>query len=262
MHQVSSYIPIQLINGFLYQEVQDFINCYEEMPIPQVQDTRGLAIAWVVNLFGSHILNPDILIKLQNFVDDIQNERDYHTTHWYRILALQATCYSLTHDDTYLQVLLKNMACKQSGNRAYILSLLAFIATLIDFENEDLQESIVYNMEHNYGYWKESLLIGLASKGSVEDKKEWMQSIMLDESLKSNLSDTFGKGFQNRYNTNFFSDSFVRPQLYFLQKLLTTPLTYDMQTNMFFKNPINEYYFNTIKNHPLNKTVFRIKDFI
>jgi hypothetical protein len=243
----------QLINGFIKSELEIFKVQFDERPIPEVQDNRGLAIAWLCYFFRDSITNENSAAIIQ-FVDDVHLRENYSTHWWFRIPALQAAAFILTSDIYYANNLVKLIACEQSWARGFILESLGIISPLLSFNNQYLKEATEKTINRNFGYCEESIILYLTTKGSSNDKINWFEhQYIMDET-------GYYKNFLNELKTagrlcksGFFVRSFNKVKSYLIFKIISQPVFAEFQGKLFGEA---EFEFNELiemeKKHPLN----------
>ena len=245
----------QLINGFINSELELFKEQFDERSIPEVQDNRGLAIAWLCYFFRDSITNENSTAIIQ-FVDNIYVKDNYNTHGWIRIPALQAAAFILTSDIYYANNLVKLIACEQSWARGFILESVGIICPLLSFKNQYLEEAIETTINRNFGYWEDSIIFYLTTKGSVEDKINWFehQYGMDDQGHHKKFLDEL-KTAGRLCKSGFFVRSFNKVKSYLIFKIISQPVFAEFQGKL-FSEPEPEFEFNELiemeKKHPLN----------
>lgn len=174
-------ISKQLINGFIKSELELFKKQFDESPVPEIQDVRSLAIAWVCYYFKESITNENSSALIE-FVDDVYSYKNYTTHSWLRISSLQASVFILTGDVHYANSLLQHIDCGQGWARGFILQAASIITLLISFGNTYLQEATETNIKYSHAYYKENIILYLKTKGAKEEKISWLENqIIADE---------------------------------------------------------------------------------
>ncbi len=251
-------ISIQIINGFINSELELFKKQFNETFVPEVQDKRSLAIAWLCYYFKDSISNENSKNIIQ-FVDEVYSMENYTTYGWFRITALQAAAFILTADTFYANSLVQNIGCGQSWARGFILESAAIVCPLLLFNNSYLRKSTEVNIKHSHGYYKESVILYLSTKGTETEKVNW-----LEEQISSTDKDYIKEFLMNIKNgkkfieTGFFLKAFNKPKSYFIFKMLSQPLlsksapglfddvkiNFNELSNLEKNNPLNSYYFD------------------
>ncbi|WP_276359810.1 hypothetical protein [Daejeonella sp. H1SJ63] len=249
-------ISKQLINGFIKSELELFKEQFDERPIPEVQDNRGLAIAWLCYFFRDSITNENSTAIIQ-FVDDIYSRDNYNTHGWIRISALQAAAFILTSDIHYANSLIRHIACGQSWARGFIIESVSVICPLLSFDNQYLKEGTEINIKHSHGYYEENTILFLSTQGTVEEKKNWLEhQISIDE---MGYHKEFLNGLKKAgklCKSGIFVRRFNKVKSYLIFKLISHPVFAEIQGKLFGeagfefneliemeqKHPLNDYY--------------------
>lgn len=246
-------ISKQLINGFISSELDLFKKQFDESPVTKIQDIRSLAIAWLCYYFKDSI-SKENSAEIIEFVDDVYSLDNYTTHGWSRISALQTAAFILTTDIHYANSLIQHLDCRQSLARGFILKSAGIICPLLSFNNPYLKEATENNIKYSHGYYKENIILYLSTKGTVEEKLNWLEyQISIDE------KDYHRKFFNSlkaagRFNeSGFFVSTFNNVKSYIIFKLFSQPVLAEVQTKLFAEADIN---FNDLidheKKHPLN----------
>jgi hypothetical protein len=251
-------ISKQLINGFIKSELELFKKQFDESLVPEIQDERSLAIAWLCYFFKDCVSRENSLAIIQ-FVDKVDAMDNYNTHGWYRISALQAAAFILTSDIYYANSLIQHIDCGQGWARGFIIESASIICPLLSFNNEHLKKATETNIKYSHGRYEENIILYLSTKGTAEEKVKWLENqISLDENgyhikFLNNLK-TAGRLNQS----GFFVSTFNKVKSYVIFKILSTPFLLKDQPNLFeevdisFKeltaleaqHPLNDYYIN------------------
>lgn len=217
-----------LVNVIIETELELFKQHYSESPILPSQDLRSLAIAWLCFHFSEHISDKNVA-AIKDFVWEKICAEDYNYFGWSRLFALKAANAILIGDDVNL---LAHVSCEQLADRHFALKAVSIIAPSLDFENEVLREAVEYNIAHNQGYADESILLLLRTKGSEEDKKEWIKAQL---SLKeTNSTKLLGKLLTKNacVENGFYLKIFSEIKDYLLFRILGNHYTQGIQTSL------------------------------
>lgn len=246
-------ISKQLINGFIQSELELFKKQFDESPVPEIQDDRSLAIAWLCYYFMESVSNENSSAIIK-FVDDVYSRDNYSTHGWFRVSALQAAAFILTSDIYYSNSLIQHIDCGQGWARGFIIESAGIICPLISFDNPQLKEATETNIKYSHAYYEENIILYLSTKGKSEEKIKWLEfQISIDEK-------DYHKEFLNRLKsagrlnqTGFFVRTFSKAKSYLIFKMLSRPSFAEIQPKLFDETDIN---FNALtdleKKHPLS----------
>jgi hypothetical protein len=174
-------ISKQLLNGFVKTELELFKKQFDESPVPEIQDVRSLAIAWICYYFKDSITKENSSAIIQ-FVDNVYSRENYNTHGWLRISALQAAAFILTSDTYYANSLIQLIDCSQSLARAFIIKSAGIICPLLSFNNQYLKEATEKNIENSHLFYQENIILYLSTKGTAVEKINWLEyQIRIDE---------------------------------------------------------------------------------
>jgi len=209
-----------IINDLIESELNHFIEYYRVPSIDRVQDLRALTIAWISTFFQEQI-DSDNIGRIHTFVEKVMNESDYMSHGWYRIPALQATSFLLTRDDKHLEGLLSNLSCGQSSHRTLIMISTTFIVPLVSFHNETIRSSTMTNINNLQWYYEENIILRLSAKGTVDDKKRWLNSLKKNnkEQVVNFVNDLLEGS--SAFRCVFFGQQFSKIKTYIIVKLLS-----------------------------------------
>lgn len=244
----------QLINGFIESELELYKMQFDESPVPEIQDERSLAIAWLCYYFKDSISNENSSAIIQ-FVDEVYSSDKYSTHGWMRISALQAAAFILTSDIFYANSLLQHIDCRQHWARGFIIESAGIICPLISFDNQQLKAATETNIKYSHGLYEENIILYLSTNGTSEDKVNWLEhQISIDENelaIKKFLNSLKAAGRLNQ--SGFFVRTFSKAKSYIIFKMLSQPLLAEIQLKLFDKADINLKELTDLeKNHPLN----------
>jgi hypothetical protein len=241
-----------LINGFIKSELELFKKHFNDDPVPEIQDKRSLAIAWLSYYFKSSISKANVS-EITGFVRDVHLQENYHTHGWFRISALQASAFILSSDTHYSTSLIQHIDCGQSWTRGFIIKSVGIMCPLLSFDNYRLLNATESNLRHYHSYSNENILVLLSTNGTTEEKLDWLEA----ESLIKNKD--YYKQFVNgskTYNcgekTDFFIKSFSEIKSYVIFKMLSQPFLAEVQSTLFDDANL-ENLMELEKKHPLNE---------
>lgn len=246
-------ISKQIINGFIKTELEIFKSQFTVRPVPQLQDIRGMAIAWACYYFKDHI-SRDNVFAITRFLYETYSS-DYYGTHgWHMISTIEAAAFILTSDTYYADRLIQNIGCEYSLGRLYIISSAGFICPLISFENEKLKQATEYNVKRSHGWYEENVIVFLLSKGNSQEKIDWLENqIKLD--VKNYHTKFFNelKTSGEFFKSSFFLSQFDKAKSYFIFKALSEHIYLDAQLELFdeFDFDFEELMLKE-KSHPLS----------
>ncbi|HNM69595.1 MAG TPA: hypothetical protein PKG57_08045 [Flavobacteriales bacterium] len=249
-------ISKQLINGFIKSELELFRKQFDESLVPEIQETRSLAIAWLCYFFKNSVSSDNSSAIIQ-FVDYVDSKENYNTHGWYRISALQAASFILNADPSFAASLIQHIDCGQGWARGFVLESASIICPLLSFDNEQLKKATETNMKYCHGLYEENVLLYLSTKGRGEEKLKWLEDqISLDEKdhHRKFLIGLKADGGLNK--SGFFVRSFNKAKSYLIFKLLSHPFREEVQPELFDnveisfkeltyreeKHPLNDYY--------------------
>ncbi|MDD4362322.1 MAG: hypothetical protein PHF48_07775, partial [Bacteroidales bacterium] len=164
----------QIINCFISKELRLFKEQFGSTIVTEIQDIRGLSIAWMCYYFKDYISYENTLAIIE-FLDEVQEREDYNIKCWYRIPALQAAAFIFTSKIFYADKLVCNVGCMQSWARGLIIQSTGIIYPLLSFNNKYLRKSVELNIEYHQQYWEASILLYLNTRGSTKEKKIWIE---------------------------------------------------------------------------------------
>ena len=241
-----------MINGFFHSELEQFKNNYSEQPIEKIQDTRGLAIAWVSYYF-KELVSDENISEIKKYVNSLMYKEGYNTVGWSRLPALLVAAFILDNNTSLRDNLLETISCGQSLDRLYIIRSAAILCPLLNFNNEILRKGTEFNIKHSHGWFEENTVFYLCSKGEREQKKEWLQKMKMRYSkYHSEFFETLFKSGKY-YKNSFFLETFNTAKSYFLFKILGEPTKAIYQPQMFSPEKLT---FNSLiekeKAHPLS----------
>jgi hypothetical protein len=246
----------QIINGFIQTELELFKKQFDETFIDEIQDERSLAIAWVCYYFKD-IIYIENSRNIIDFVDEVYERENYITHGWSRISALQAAAFILTSDVFYANCLIQHLDCGQSSARGFIIKSTGLICPLLHFDNKYLKIATENNIKHSHGYYTESTIILLLSKGTISEKLEWLNNQIKTVKHDSHL-ELYNKIISSNglFPCGFFVSSFNKAKSYFIFKILSEPvlavgqpelfdeikITFDDLIALEKKHPLNDFY--------------------
>lgn len=246
-------ISKQLINGFIRTELELFKNQFNQPSVPEIQEDRSLAIAWLCYYFKD-IVSSENASSIIEFLDEVRFSDNYDIYGWYRIPALQASAFILTSNIYYAKLLIQNISCTQSWAREFIIKSAGIICPLLSFDFYHLKEVTELNIINSHFFCKENILLYLSTNGSLEHKISWFEhqiSIVEHDDQKKLLNSIKKEGRFN--NSMFFVSAFNRTKSYIIFKMLCHPSLYELQPTLFDNVDIA---FNELaeleKIHPLN----------
>lgn len=247
----------QLINGFIKSELDLFKKRFYESTAPEIQDRRSLAIAWVCYYYKDFITTTNKL-SIVKFVDSVYKNDQYTTKGWYRISALESAAYIISSNIDYANRMVQSIACGQSWARGFILESAGIICPLLSFKNLYLKRATETNIRMGQGGYEESIILYLSSKGTLKEKKNWIEQRCLDQK-------GFGKEFCDKlknnsylYETQLFIKELNLAKSYFIFKLTCHPTLDTIEVDLFDeiqpcfeeliekenKHPLKDYYFD------------------
>ncbi len=247
-------IPEQLINGFIKSELELFIKQFDERFIPDIQDQRSLAIAWLCYYFKDSVSSENSSSIIQ-FVEKVHLSANYCTYGWMRISALQASAFILTGDIYYANSLIQHIDCGQGWARGYIIESASIICPLLSFGNHQLKKATETNIKYFHTYYEENVILYLSTNGTAEEKVNWLEhqiSISNDDYLRKFFNRLKSDGDLNK--SGFFVRMFSKVKSYIIFKMLCQPSFAEFQLNLFSdldfnkltklenKHPLNDYY--------------------
>jgi hypothetical protein len=243
----------QLINGFLQRELVLFKNQFNESPVPEIQDSRSLSIAWVCFYF-KELITTETAKQISDYVDEIYQIENYTTHGWYRISSLQASAFILTGNKHYANSLLQHLDCGQSWARGFIIESAAIICPLLKFQNTFLQKSTESNLKYIHGMDEECTILYLCTVGTLEEKQNW-----LSQQIEINTKEFHQRFFEilqtsgKLYKSEFFIRAFDKAKSYFLFKTICEPTFIEVQPQLFDDTAVRfEQLLKTEKEHPLS----------
>ncbi len=190
-------------------ELDAFLRRLHVHPVPEDQDMHGGFIAWVCAFLPETV--PGSFTKhLDSVVREVRHRPDYRASWWYRTLLLDVAFFALTDDPSWLEVAISNAGHGASQLRVAILEALAFVADRLSFDDRMLRERVEANLDHVHFYCEDSVMLLLAGKGPVEEKRAWLQGWLdqgkfLNPHQKEALEAlAAGRGVPNTFYLNLF----------------------------------------------------------
>ncbi len=246
-------ISKQLINGFIKSELELFKKQFNESPVPEIQEERSLAIAWLCYYFRDCVSSENVS-SIIRFVGEVYSSENYSTYGWFRISALQASAFILTSDNFYANSLIQNIDCGQGWARGFIIESASIICPLLSFGNNKLKRATEKNIKYSHAFYEENIILYLSTNGLREEKINWLvHQINIDENDNHR---NFLNGLKNAgrlQQSGFFITTFSKAKSYILFKMLSQPLLTEFQQKLFDNNDLS---FNKLteleKRHPLN----------
>jgi hypothetical protein len=242
-----------LVNGFIFSELENFKKDYPEHPIPAMQDKRSLAIAWVSYYF-KELVSEENIAYISSYVYQVMQEESYHYRYhgWMRIAALQAASFILTGNSYHRDGLLANISCGKLTNRTFIIESCSILCPLLSFTNDILREAVEYNLKTSQGYFEEGTVLYLCSEGEAQQKLDWLNRMKIEHPHHVKFFEkVFNAG--GLYTDGFFVRIFSEAKSFFIFKLLSDPTTSFYQPNLFSPSQISfDLLVQKEKVHPLN----------
>lgn len=242
-----------LINGFIKTELDLFKEHFDEASVPEIQDDRSLAIAWMCYFFKDSI-NSENTLAITNFVTEVITQKNYHIHGWYRISALQTVAFILSSDKQFALSLVQHIDCEQSWVREFILGCTGIICPLLSFKSRKLEWATENNMRLFHGLAEENIILYLSTSGSAEEKRKWWQKHV--DSAKNEDFKEFLLGLKEDgeiYESSFFISYFNRAKSYILFKMLSQPSIPGVQSALFDEDDISfSELYEKEKAHPLS----------
>lgn len=245
----------QRVNGFLEDEFSTFKQNYRAKALANDQVNSSLSMLWVCR-FLQPFVDTTFGKRVEEFVEEEMQADDYRHYGWNRISSLQAISYLLTGNKDHLNDLVQHVSCHQSTLRPIILRSCGIIIDDISVKNNQLKDAVEYNLEHSHGYYKESTLLYLCTKGDWKDKKRWFLE------ARKRYGEYHNEFFEklmvkNTFNkNNFFLQSISDAKSYFIFKSLTNPKLSDHQTELLSSDASAKQLFQALiseeKKHPLS----------
>jgi hypothetical protein len=236
------------VNYFFESLLDSVIQKYDEKPITAQYDNYAYAV-----LLWSYVsreqINDDLKEKLHHFVSNKKSSRQFSTFDWARLPQLLATDFLLNHNPESLDILLRNLSCRQSSDRRHHILSTAWICKFLMFDNATLQKSFFENVSALHGYSKEHLLIILNTVDAQNQLSHWLgknktRLQSLDDTVKLLLAG--GIVLCDTFNQHFFDvQSFVAERFVSVLKPFVDA------------SDFNEAQ-SRIQSHPLNRTAFAL----
>ncbi len=243
----------RLINGFLHSELELFKKSFNEpIPmIPEIQDFRGLAIAWVCYYFKL-LIDEENRINITNYVEEIYALEYNNPRIQYQIMALEAAAFILTKRQHFATKLLSKCSGHRSA-RYHVLESAAIICPQINFYNSQIRISVESNIKFGQVTWKESTILYLNTNGSAAKKIEWAKKQSLNCSdYQKEFFDGLLEG--NRfYKSSFFVSAMSHAKSYFIFKVMSNPILRKTEQTLFDHMPLDyENLRDQERKHPLS----------
>lgn len=128
------------LQRFLSRELAYFERHVDENPVPEVQDLRGLAIAWMGTLLPEVFL-ARFVKRLECLVERLRGREDYLYTGWYRLLPLDVALFAVTGDRACLVPVITNLDHHKMTLRNFNMDCFALIANRVTFDREMLDRT-------------------------------------------------------------------------------------------------------------------------
>ncbi len=250
-------ISNQLINGFLKSELALFKKHYEDTPVSELQEDRGLSIAWICYYFNERI-STENLEEIVRIVEEVYSRGDYQFHGWFRISALEAAAYIITSEIHYHNNLIGHLSCGQSWARGFMVESASIICPLLNFKNNRLKSAIELNLVHNQAYCEQTTLLYLSTRGESEEKKQWLENLILsDEAGMNKVFCIKLKNAGDHFSNGYFIGVFNRIKSYIISKILLQPVMIEPSHSLFdtVESGFSDFL-KLEKEHPLNRRFF------
>lgn len=246
-------ISKQLINGFVKSELDLFIGQFDYRFVPEIQDNRSIAIAWLCYFF-KNVITKETSSAIIQFVDNVHSRQNYFTHGWIRISALQAAAFILTADINYAHSLIQHLDCGQSWARGFIIKSVGIICPLLSFQNQYLKEATENNLRYSHLFCEESVLLFLSTKGTADEKRKWLeQQIKSDEKAVHSPLFQRLRSADKSFKSGYFVHTFSEAKSYVIFKIFGHPNISRTQPELFDDTVLNYEDLIRIENqHPLN----------
>ncbi len=247
-------ISKQIINGFVSSELKLFQSQYSVRPVPELQDIRGMSIAWTCYYFKDHI-SRDNVFEITRFLYETYSSNYYEVHGWHMVSAIEAAAFILTSDIYYANRLIRHIGCEFSLGRFYIIRSAGLICPLISFDNEYLKQATEYNVQRSHGGYEENVILFLLSIGNREDKIDWLENqIKIDEKNYHTKFFNKLKTSGDLFHSSFFISEFNDAKSYFIFKVLSEQMNKEVQLELFDDTEFNfEELMLKEKSHPLSR---------
>jgi hypothetical protein len=137
-------------------EVAAFRRGFEEQPVPLIQDLRAGTVAWIA-VFAPEAISAEARLSLRLTCEAERDFADYASHGWYRTVYLHVAQYALSHDESWLTILVTNLDHSSSQLRSSLHAPLGLVAPHLKLSFPELRTRIESSLSRWYMY-NESLL--------------------------------------------------------------------------------------------------------
>lgn len=260
-----SFAPDQArLQRVLWEEFDAFRNDFNIMPVPEIQDLRGLLIAWFCT-FVPEVVTPTFSGALRRHIGEVRVSKDFQVEGWWRNLLMDVAAFGLTGDTDYLEICRLNLDHHKQVLRTFLLRSLALAAPRLSFSDEELRKRVFHNLSisHLLCEWHAVLLL-VAQGDKAEKRRElerWLQECRLNPCERELLEGIRQTG---HCHNAFFLEHFLRAASYMALRLCSVPVPSvsadsdpDLgSTNLFGESMSKDFatlYWQRVGEHPLTK---------
>lgn len=172
-------LELERIRRVLDQELYMFKKEFGERPMSQVQDQRGLLLAWLA-VFIPEAFSSRHRIRLEEAVRYLKMEGDYLLNGWFELLPLEAALFALTRDKNWLRIAMRRWDHDSSEFRRQVYQCLALVAPRIGLDYRGLLERAEYCLKRVY-FFNHEMLALLASMGWPPEEKQRLFAKWLEQ---------------------------------------------------------------------------------
>ncbi len=162
-------IDINRIALLLSQEFRRYKDGFDESPIPESQQSRGLFIAWIAT-FLPEAVSQEFVSELETYAYDARDMGDYQYEGWWRILPLDIALYALTGDSKWLLTAMTNIDHHKSDFRRLAFEALALAADRLKADDSQFSSRVASNLEKHHFFSDQAVALFVAAKGEPSVK--------------------------------------------------------------------------------------------
>ena len=157
------------VEALVLAELRDFDSDWHLQPVPNVQDLRSGAIAWLAT-FAAEAFTKNAKTQLARFCEHHRNFADYSHKGWYRQAYLESAMFALTGKPSWLRTIISNIDHESSQLRSSLHGPLGLIAPRLALTEVDLLSRMTRNLEVAHFFNESMLCIFCSLEGEAEHK--------------------------------------------------------------------------------------------
>jgi hypothetical protein len=175
-------INLGRVQQVLWTQLERFKGGFDETPIPEVQDLRGLSIAWIA-VFFQEAVPSSFLDSLMELVLRLRSHEDFSHHGWFRLIPLDVALFALTGNRDWLCYVASNLGHGTSGHRDFVIRSFALVANRLTFDRLMLDRT-AYNLQVRHGGCEDLVILYAVSDQKGSEKKQqiakWLSQFTLN----------------------------------------------------------------------------------